>query len=61
MLFPVFTSTTTAARQKKKKKHGNENLQRASWYLLQIKKAYINTVCTKSATKDSPNCFAIFC
>ena len=60
MLFPVFTWTTTAARQKKTK-HGNENLQRASWYLLQIKKAYINTVCTKSATKDSPNCFAIFC
>ena len=24
------------------------------------KKAYINTVCTKSASKDSPNCFAIF-
>ena len=46
---------------KKKTKHGNENLQRASWYLLQIKKAYINTVCTKSATKDSQNCFAIFC
>ena len=45
----------------KKTKHGNENLKRASWYLHQIKKkAYINTVCTKSASTDSPNCFAIF-
>ena len=44
----------------KNKKHGNENFQRASWYLHQIKKAYINTVCTKSASKDSLNCFAIF-
>ena len=26
---------------KKKKKHGNENLQRASWYLHQIKKKHI--------------------
>ena len=23
-------------------------------------KAYINAICTKSASKDSPNCFAIF-
>ena len=36
MLFSVFTRTTTEARQKRK--HGNENLQRASWYLHQIKK-----------------------
>ena len=33
------------------KKHGNENFQRASWYLYQIKKAYIQYV-LKSATKD---------
>ena len=45
---------------KNKTKHGNENFQRASWYLHQIKKAYINTVCTKLASKDSLNCFAIF-
>ena len=50
MLFAVFTWTTTAARQKTK--YGNENLQRASWYLHKIKKTYINTVCTKSASKD---------
>ena len=31
-MFPLFT-VTTEARQKK---HGNENLQRASWYLYQI-------------------------
>ena len=63
MLFAVFTWTTTAARQKKKTKNGNEKLQTASWYLHQIKKGiymYINTVCTKSASKESPNCFAIF-
>ena len=57
MLCAVFTWTTTAARQKTK--DGNENLQRASWYLFQIKRS-IYTVCTKSASKDSPNCFAIF-
>ena len=44
----------------KKTKHGNEKLRRVSWYLHQIKKAYINTVCTKLASKDSLNCFAIF-
>ena len=27
---------------------------------IKSKKADINTVCTKSASKDSPNCFAIF-
>ena len=43
---------------KNKTKHGNENFQRASWYLHQIKKTY--TVCTKSASKDYLNCFAIF-
>ena len=43
----------------KKAKHG-KNLQRASWYLHQIKKTYINTVCTKSASKDPLNCFTIF-
>ena len=37
MLFAVFTWTTTTARQKTK--NGNENLQRASWYLHQIKKS----------------------
>ena len=36
----------------KKTKYGNENLERASWYLHKIKKTYINTVCTKSASKD---------
>ena len=44
----------------KNKKHGSENFQRASQYLHQIKKPYIYTVCTKSASKDSLNCFAIF-
>ena len=45
----------------KKTKHGNEKLHRVSWYLHQIKKkAYINTVCTKSASKNSLNCFAMF-
>ena len=42
-------------------KHDNENLQRASWYLHQsLKTTYINTVCTKSASKDFPNCIAVF-
>ena len=44
---------------KNKTKHGNENFQRASWYLHQIKK-HINTYVLKSASKDSLNCFAIF-
>ena len=35
-----------------KKKYGNESLKRASWYLHQIKKSYINTVRTKSLSKD---------
>ena len=34
MLFAVFSRTTKSARRKKK--HGNENLQKASWYLHQI-------------------------
>ena len=49
-----------AQQPDKKIKNGNENLQRVSWYLHQIKKTYINTVCTKLASKDSLNCFAIF-
>ena len=45
---------------KNRTKYGNENFPRAFWYLYQIKKAYINTVCTKTASKDSLKCFAIF-
>ena len=47
-MFAVFTSTNTAARQKKNKnkinktKHGNEKLQRASWYFHQIVKNSIH-------------------
>ena len=40
MLFPVFIGTIQKAD--KKTKHGNENLQRASWYLHQIKKKHIS-------------------
>ena len=40
-------------------KQGNENLQKASWYLHHIKK-HINRVRSKLAGKDSLNCFAIF-
>ena len=38
----------------KNKKYGNENFQRASWYLHQTKKAYIQYV-LKPASKDSLN------
>ena len=47
-MFAVFTSTNIAVRQKKTKnkknktKHGNEKLQRASWYLHQIVKNSIH-------------------
>ena len=47
-------------RPDKKTKHGNENVQTASWFCIKPKKTYINTVCTKSVSNDSPNSFAIF-
>ena len=45
--------------------HCNENMVMKAYKELlgtciKSKKAYINTVCIKSASKDSPNCFAIF-
>ena len=44
----------------KKTKHGNETYKELFGTCIKSKKAYINTVCTKSASKDSQNYFAIF-
>ena len=57
----------TAARQKKKhEKTKKQNMVMKTYKELlgtcikSKKTAYINTLCTKQASKDYPNCFAIF-
>ena len=54
----------TAARQKKETRKQNMVMKTYKELLgtcIKSKKtAYINTVCTKSASKDYSNCFAIF-
>ena len=64
-MFAVFTWTNTAARQKKIKNKKQNMVMKTYKELLGTcikskKTAYINTVCTKSASKDYSNCFAIF-
>ena len=49
----------TAAKQKQNKTW-QRKLSKSFLVLASSKKAYINTVFTKSASKDSLNCFAIF-
>ena len=64
-MFAVFTWTNTAARQKKIKNKKQNMVMKTYKELLGTcikskKTAYINTVCTKSASKDYSNCFAIY-
>ena len=55
----LFTWTTAAARQKKQSMV-MKTYKELLGTCIKSKKAYINTVCIKSASKDSLNCFAIF-
>ena len=61
-MFAVFTYLNYHSSQKKTKQNMTmktyEELH--STCIKSEKTVYINTVCTKSARKDSPECFAIF-
>ena len=59
-MLAVFPWTTTAVRQKKQYMLTETYKELLGTCIKSEKTAYINTVCTKSASKDSLNCFAIF-
>ena len=60
MSFAVFTWTTLTAKPKQNKTWQWKLSENFLVLGSNKKKAYISTVCTKSASKDSLNCFAIF-
>ena len=65
-MFAVFTWTNSSQTKKKHEKTKKQNMVMKTYKELlgtcikSKKTAYINTVCTKSASKDYSNCFAIF-